>query len=86
MTDGSRVLFVNVGSTLKCSDFAGSRQWPFMWGPFGRHYARQHENALVSISDLGPAGETWSLLYQSFSDGRLYARTLKEVICIGPAE
>lgn len=44
------------------------------------------ENALVSISDLGPAGETWSLSSLSFSDGRLYARTLKELICIGPAE
>lgn len=42
-----------------------------------------NEDALVSISDLGPAGETWSLSSLSFADGRLYARTLKELICIG---
>ena len=44
------------------------------------------ENALVSISDLGPASETWSLSSLSFSNGRLYARTLKELICLGAAE
>ena len=44
------------------------------------------ENALVSISDLGPAGETWSLSSLSFSGGRLYARTLKELICLGAAK
>ena len=44
------------------------------------------ENALVSISDLGPAGETWSLSSLSFSNGRLYARTLKELICLGAAK
>lgn len=40
------------------------------------------ENALVSISDLGPAGKTWSLSSLSFSNGRIYARTMKELICI----
>jgi outer membrane protein assembly factor BamB len=44
------------------------------------------ENALVSISDLGLAGETWSLSSLSFADGKLYVRTLKELICIGTAE
>jgi hypothetical protein len=44
------------------------------------------EKALVSINDLGPAGETWSLSSLSFSDGRLYARTLKELICLGGTE
>ena len=44
------------------------------------------EHALVSISDLGPAGATWSLSSLSFADGRLYARTLKELICIGASE
>jgi len=39
--------------------------------------------ALLSISDLGPATETWSLSSLSYSNGRLYARTLKELICIG---
>lgn len=41
------------------------------------------EKSLVSISDLGPAGETWSLSSLSFSGGHLYARTLKELICLG---
>ncbi len=45
--------------------------------------ARLDESALVSISDLGPAGETWSLSSLSFADGNIYARTLKELICIG---
>ena len=41
------------------------------------------KSALVSLSDLGPAGKTWSLSSLAYSDGRLYARTLKELICIG---
>lgn len=41
------------------------------------------ETSLVSISDLGPAAETWSLSSLSYADGRIYARTLKELICIG---
>ncbi|MDG2224214.1 MAG: hypothetical protein P8L85_22725, partial [Rubripirellula sp.] len=40
------------------------------------------ESALVSISDLGPAGKTWTLSSLSSAGGRLYARTLKELICI----
>jgi hypothetical protein len=46
---------------------------------------RLDETALVSISDLGPAGETWCLANLSYAEGNLYARTLKELICIGPA-
>jgi outer membrane protein assembly factor BamB len=41
------------------------------------------ESALVSVSDLGPAGKTWSLSSLAYSEGRLYARTMKELICIG---
>jgi hypothetical protein len=40
------------------------------------------QRALLSISDLGQAGETWSLSGLSYANGRLYARTLKELICI----
>ena len=40
------------------------------------------EKALVSIGDLGPAGKTWSLSSLSYSDGKIYARTMKELICI----
>ena len=42
-----------------------------------------NQDALVSWSDLGPAGETWSLSGLAYADGFLYARTLKELICIG---
>jgi len=38
--------------------------------------------ALVAVNDLGPSGETWSLNTPSYSGGRLYHRTLKEVIAI----
>ncbi|GAB3651684.1 hypothetical protein GCM10028791_20820 [Echinicola sediminis] len=41
------------------------------------------ENALVSVNDLGPKGETWSVNTPSFANGRLYHRTLKNLICIG---
>jgi len=44
---------------------------------------RLDESSIVSISDLGPATETWSLSSLSFSDGRIFARTLKELLCIG---
>lgn len=44
------------------------------------------ESTLVSISDLGPAGKTWSLSSLSYSDGRIYARTMKELICIGKVD
>ena len=42
-----------------------------------------NENALVSISDLGLSGKTWSLSSLSYRDGKIYARTMKELICIG---
>jgi len=41
------------------------------------------ETALLSVNDLGPAEETWTLSALSYANGRLYARTLKELICIG---
>ena len=42
-----------------------------------------NEKALLSISDLGPATETWSLSALAYANGHIYARTLKELICIG---
>jgi outer membrane protein assembly factor BamB len=39
--------------------------------------------ALLSVNDMGPAGETWSLNSLSFSNGKLYNRSLREVVCIG---
>lgn len=44
---------------------------------------RLDEHALLSVSDLGPATETWTLSSLAYADGRIYARTLKELICIG---
>lgn len=39
--------------------------------------------ALVAVNDVGPSGETWTLSSFSFSEGRLYMRTMREAICIG---
>lgn len=44
------------------------------------------ETALVSLNDLGKFGETWSVNTPSFSNGKLYHRTMKELICIGGEE
>ena len=41
------------------------------------------EKALLAVNDLGPLGETWSLNSISLQDGKLYHRSLKEVLCIG---
>ena len=45
--------------------------------------ARFDQTALVSFNDLGPLGETWSVNTPSYSNGCLYHRTMKELICIG---
>jgi hypothetical protein len=42
------------------------------------------KDALLSVSDLGPATETWTLSSLSFANGCIYARTLKELVCIEP--
>lgn len=41
------------------------------------------EHALLAVNDLGPSGNTWTLNTPSAADGRLYHRTLREVVCIG---
>lgn len=41
------------------------------------------DRALLAINDLGPSGETWSLNTPSYSGGRLYHRSLKEIVAIG---
>ncbi|EDM26574.1 probable serine/threonine protein kinase related protein [Lentisphaera araneosa HTCC2155] len=38
--------------------------------------------ALVAINDLGEAGRTWTLSSFTYSQGKLFARTMKEIICI----
>jgi hypothetical protein len=40
------------------------------------------EHALVGINDLGTAGESWTRASLSFSNRRIYAHTIKELICI----
>jgi outer membrane protein assembly factor BamB len=47
------------------------------------HASRFDADALKWIGDLGAAGETWTLAPVTYAAGRLYARTLKEVVCIG---
>jgi hypothetical protein len=43
--------------------------------------------SLVAVNDLGPGGETWSLASLTFANGRLYAHTMKEIVCIeAPAQ
>lgn len=44
------------------------------------------EHALLSTSDLGPLGESWSLNSLSYSRGRLYERTSNAVVCIAAAK
>lgn len=40
------------------------------------------ERALVSINDLGPLGEAWTRSNISYSNGKLFAQTIRELICI----
>lgn len=41
------------------------------------------ERALVALCDLGTPGDTWSMGAVSYGRGRLFHRSLREVICIG---
>lgn len=41
------------------------------------------EEALLAVNDLGPLGKTWSVNTPTFAGGKLYHRTLKQLICIG---
>ncbi len=38
--------------------------------------------SLVAVNDLGPGGQTWTLASLTFAQGRLYAHTMKEILCI----
>ncbi len=42
--------------------------------------------ALVAVNDLGRGGETWTLASLTAANGRLFAHTMKEIICIEAAE
>ncbi len=41
------------------------------------------EKALLGVNDLGPTGQTWSLNSVSYAGGRIYHRSMKEVVCVG---
>lgn len=41
------------------------------------------ENAIVAINDLGPAGHAYTRASVTFFDGKAYAHTIRELICIG---
>lgn len=43
-------------------------------------------SALLSVNDLGPSGETWSLNSISYANGTIYHRSLKELVAIGTRE
>ncbi len=39
-------------------------------------------DAIVAVNDLGPGGETWTLATVTYAKKRLYAHTMREIICI----
>lgn len=41
-----------------------------------------NQNALVAINDLGPINKTWTRSSLTFANGQIFARTIKELICI----
>jgi outer membrane protein assembly factor BamB len=49
--------------------------------------AKEFDNsALLAVNDIGPVGQTWSVNSISYANGRLFHRSMKEVICIGRKE
>ena len=44
---------------------------------------RLNEQAILAINDLGPAGQSYTRASLSFSDGKLFAHTIRELICVG---
>jgi hypothetical protein len=40
------------------------------------------ENAIVAINDLGPVGRSFNRASLSIAGGRLFAHTIRELICI----
>ena len=41
------------------------------------------ERAILGVNDLGPLGQTWSLNTPTAINGKLYHRTMKELLCLG---
>ncbi len=44
--------------------------------------AKWDESAIVAINDLGPVGQSFNRASLSYANGRLYAHTIREIICI----
>ncbi len=44
--------------------------------------AQLSPESIVALNDLGPGGETWTLASLTYANQRLYAHTMKEIICI----
>ena len=42
-----------------------------------------NRSAILAVNDLGPIGKTWTVNSISYANGRLFHRTMKEVVCIG---
>lgn len=42
------------------------------------------QTAFIALNPLGKRGESWSLSTPSFANGKLFHRTMKELICISP--
>ena len=40
-------------------------------------------SAILAINDLGPAGKTYTRSSLTFANGRIYARTIRSLICLG---
>jgi hypothetical protein len=40
-------------------------------------------DALVAVNDLGASGRTGTWASISYANGRLYARTMRDIVCIG---
>jgi len=45
-----------------------------------------NQESLLSVNDLGPTGKAWTRASVSVSSGRLYAHTIREIICIGESK
>ncbi|MDA9764872.1 PQQ-binding-like beta-propeller repeat protein [Opitutales bacterium] len=42
-----------------------------------------NENAIKAVNDLGPVGKSWTRASLSFSNGKVFAHTIRELIAIG---
>ena len=46
------------------------------------HVEKLNPDAIAAVNDLGPGGQTWTLATLTYAKKRLYAHTMKEIICI----